>query len=323
MYFIHPHHVHVRLPINYADEDPLGGQDSEPLAGPHPTGVTFCLERLRLAHLCREITDTVPLEISNLLKMPYDQVIALDEKLQYYISSLPFFYKLDTESRRRSRPIEVIYPRTPVLRYFIITEAHNRRCKLHQRFLHRQSINPRYEYSRQACLESARAIVQSYKELREQDSSVRELMGMAVHFTHTALVIMVMDLCFNRGEADEENIKADVKAALEMFGDRSVSPLLGRFLKSLSDILQKHQVDLHPPTSSIDRVAGSAHDTMPHILDNSTMQYIWPGQDAQDLGTPVDTSFDDLWQSFMQNDANPDLLTWDNLLSDLDSRQFQ
>lgn len=46
-----------------------------------------------------------------------------------------------------------------------------------------------------------------------------ELMGMVVHYTHLALVVMVMDLCFNRDEADEVQIKGEVKRALQMFED--------------------------------------------------------------------------------------------------------
>ncbi|KAF2494749.1 hypothetical protein BU16DRAFT_550586 [Lophium mytilinum] len=42
---------------------------------------------------------------------------------------------------------------------------------------------------------------------------------MAVHFTHLALVVMVMDLCFNRDAADEAEIKAEVKKTLQMFED--------------------------------------------------------------------------------------------------------
>ena len=39
-------------------------------------------------------------------------------------------------------------------------------------------------------------------------------MGMAVHYTHLALVVIVMDLCFNKNEPDHEERKGEVKAAL-------------------------------------------------------------------------------------------------------------
>ena len=328
MYFIHPNHMNVRLPKDCTDDDLVLGEENEPTIGLQPTGMTFFLERLRHAHLCREMADIVPLETSKLMQVPYEQIIALDKKLQDFVSSLPFFFKLDAESRRRSKPLETIYPKIPVSRYCITTEAHSRRCKLHQRFLLRQSVDPRYGYSRRACLESARTVVQVYKDLREHDSpsTMPELMGMAVHFTHLALVVMAMDLCFNRDEADEAEIRAEVNAAFQMLEDaRNASPLLGRFLGSLSDVLRKHKVHLtDQSTSATNNVAGFANEIMLDAFnspsDDDQMQSTLLGLDMQESGVTLDTSFDEFWQIAMQGEPNPNLLTWDNLFSALDSR---
>ena len=327
MYFIHPNHINVRLPKDCTDDNLILSEDNVPDPETRPTGMTFFLERLRLAHLCREMADTVPLETSKLLQMPFDQVIALDKKLQHFTSSLPFFLRLDAESRRRSKVLETVYPKIPISRYCITTEAHSRRCKLHQRFLLRQSIDPRYAYSRRACLESARAVVQIFGDLRENDSpsTVPELMGMAVHFTHLALVVMVMDLCFNRDEVDAAEIKAEVKAALRMFEDTSdPSPLLSRFLSSLNDVLRKHKVHLtDPATLATSDVAGFTHHTMVDNFDEyadvEQMQSTDFDLNMQDPGITLDTSFDEFWQIAMQ-ESNPDSVTWDNLFSALDSR---
>lgn len=327
---IHPNHVHVRPPKDCSDDDLVLGEENELTIGPQPSSMSFFLERLRLAHLCREMTDTVPLETSELTQMPFEQIIALDKKLQDFISNLPFFFKIDAESRRRSKPFETVCPRLPVLRYFIITEAHSKRCKLHQRFLHRQSFDPRYDYSRRACIESARAVVQVYKDLREHSapSTVMELMPMAVHFTHLALVVMVMDLCFNRDEAEEPEIKAEVNEALQMFGDSSsLSPLLGRFLNSLKDVLWKHKVHLTDPLAlAAHNVANFADDIMLDTFNNRAnddeMQSTLSGPDMVDPSVPLSTSFDEFWQIAMQGEPNLDLLTWDNLFSTLDSQSL-
>lgn len=320
--------MNVRLPKDCTDDDLLLGEQIEPSVGPQPTGMSFFLERVRLAHLCREMTDIVPLETSKLIQLPYEQIIALDEKLRQFISSLPFFFKVDAESRRRSKLIEAMYPKVIISRYCITTEAHSRRCKLHQRFLHRQSVDPRYAYSRRACLESAHAVIQVYKDLRECDSpsTVPELMGMAVHFTHLALVVMVMDLCLNRDESDEAEVKAEVKAALQMFEDgRHASLLLDRFLSSLHGVLRKHKVQLTDPTAmaTID-VAGFTQniilDAPNNTSDDDQTQYAQIGLDTQDQRVALDTSFDDFWQTIMQDEPHTDSLTWDHLFSSLDSR---
>ncbi|KAE8440763.1 hypothetical protein EG329_006598 [Mollisiaceae sp. DMI_Dod_QoI] len=333
MYFIHPKQVHVRPPKDCTDDDlVLGGEENGPtsIITPQPTAMTFFLSRLQLAHICREMTDTVPLETSKLLQMPYEHIIALDKKLEDFISNLPFFFKLDADSRSRSRALETVYPKIPMSRYCITTEAHSRRCKLHQRFLHRQSVDPRYAYSRSTCMESARTVVQAYKDLREHNAPSRmtELMGMAVHFTHLALVVMVMDLCFNRDEADGREIKEEVKEALQMFEDaEDASPLLGRFLSSLKDVLRKHEIQLSDPStaaSNNSNIVGFGDEIMLDAFDSSANddqgQSFQFGTSIQNPGMDLNSSFDDFWQFAMQGEPSHDSLTWDNLYSALDSR---
>lgn len=329
MYFLHPHHINVRLPKDSIDEDLILGNENLPQSGRQPTGMTFFLERVRLAHLCREMADIVPREASKLIQMPYEQIIHLDDKLLKYISNLPFFYKLDPESRRRSKVLETVYPKLPVSRYCITTEAHSRRCKLHQRFLLRPSADPRYAYSRKACLESARTVVRAYEALGENETlcTAPELLGMAVHFTHLALVVMVMGLCFNRDQADEEEIKGEVKAALQMFEDtKNPSPLLGRFLGSLRDVLQKHKVELTSPSNlATNDAVGFVREvdmlgTFTNDLGGNRIEFAQLLSDSQYPDISLDTSFEDMWQNTLQEEPHLDLVTWDSFFSALDSR---
>ncbi|TKA53023.1 hypothetical protein B0A49_13827, partial [Cryomyces minteri] len=106
---------------------------------------------------------------------------------------------------------------------------------------------------------------------------------------------------------------------------RNASPLLGRFLSSLSDVLRKHKVHLtDPSTLATNNVAGFAHEIMLDAFNNPSddnqMQSTQLGLDMQDPGVALDTSFDEFWQIAMQGEPNPDSLTWDNLFSALDSR---
>jgi hypothetical protein len=131
-------------------------------------------------------------------------------------------------------------------------------------------------------------------------------MGMAVHFTHLALVVLVMDSCFNRDETDEAEIKTEVKAALRMFESaRDVSPLLGRSLSSLDDMLQKHNVHLNDTGTS---------------RNDDQMQFTQHDPDLHLPGATLDTSLDQFWQIAVQSDPNLHSLAWNNLFSALDSR---
>ncbi|OTB00746.1 hypothetical protein M426DRAFT_26226 [Hypoxylon sp. CI-4A] len=311
MYFIHLNHVNVNLPKDRFDDDIILGEVAEDTIWPRPNGTVFFLERIRLAHLCREIADIVPPETSKLLHLPYDHIIALDKKLEGFISNLPFFLKHDAKSRAQSKPLEIVYSHIPVMRYSITNAAHSRRCKLHQKFLLRQSSNPRYAYSRRVCLESARAVLQGYEAPSEDDSPsyVTARMGIAMHYTHLALVVMVMDLCFNKDEANESDIKAEVREALQKFEEaKHISPLPSRFLTSLRSMLQRHKVYLdESPT----------HTAIGLVNELQSTQF---EQDVHYPEIPFDASFDEFWQFTSQSEANIDLTTWDNLFSALDSR---
>lgn len=316
-YFIHPNQVNVNLPKDCSDDDLFLGEDNEPMGGPQPSGMTFLLEKVRLAHLCREITDVVPLETSKLLRLRYGNIVSLDEKFQDLIASLPFFFKLDVESRQKSKALEMVYPMIPVWRYCIQTAIHSRRCKLHHRFLLRQSHNPRYAYSRQACLESARTAIHVYEDLAGfySPSTLMTRMGMAVHFTHLALVVMVMDLCFNKNEVDEAEIKGDVKAALQIFEDaRDASPLFNRCLSSLGAILQKHKVYLTDDLRCMtyNNAFGTSVDAPVELTQSDGQEH--------NRSVALDASLDKFWEMAFQGEPNIDSLAWDNLFSAIDTR---
>ncbi len=146
-----------------------------------------------------------------------------------------------------------------------------------------------------------------------------------MHFTHLALAVLVMDLCFNRDEAGENERKVEVKVALQMLESAgNPSPLLNRSLSSLREVLERHEVHLPdwPPSPNF-RVAGLP-ETEPNgsgPFSNVQMQSAQLGLDTF-LDDSLDASFDEAWQGAIQSEANLDLSTWDNLFSALDSRPF-
>jgi hypothetical protein len=329
-YFIHPNHIYIRLPKDSEDEDMVLVGGKETVAGPQPTGVTFLLARIGLARLCREYTDTVPLETSNLLRVPYDHIIALDQKLKDYLTELPYFFQFDGENRQKSKHIEVIYTNIPMMRYCILAAVHSRRCRLHQKFLIRKPSDPRYTYSRQACLESARAVVQLYGGSRgEGDSASMDMarMAMVVHYTHLALVILVMDLCFNKDEADHEERQREVISAFQMLeGARSLSPLLNRSLDSVIDVLHKHGVYLLEEdlimSHNVGRNAQQTHEGNSDAFNDIGGNFLQQDLHSEKGTLELDSSMNEFWQNAGQLDVNFDSAAWDTLFSGLDSRPF-
>ncbi|KAI3325840.1 fungal-specific transcription factor domain-containing protein [Xylariaceae sp. AK1471] len=329
-YFINPNHIHVKLPQDSDDEDMVIGNGKESVASPQPTGLTFLLARIGLARLCREYTDTIPLETSKLIRVSYEHIISLDEKLQHYLTELPYFFRHDEESRQKSKHLEVVYMKIPMMRYCILAAAHTRRCRLHQKFLIRKSSDTRYAYSRQACLESARTVVQLYEEPRAEGNNSPSMetarMAMAVHYTHLALVILVMDLCFNKDEADNEERKGEVLAALQMLeGTRSISPLLSRSLDSVVQVLHKHQVYLSgegPTSHNAHSIAQEVHEGGADDFDNTQVNFLQRDVDDEEGIFTIDPSINEFWQSANHLEMDFNSAKWDTLFSNLDSRPF-
>jgi len=324
---MHPNHINVRIPKACNDDDFVLGSATESESGPQPTSTTYFIEKIRLAHICREIVDTVPLDASRLQRLPYETIIDLDKQLLDFISNLPFFFKLDAASRQRSKPLETMYPNIQLQRYCITGAVHSRRCKLHQRYLLRQSSDPRYVYSRRACLDSAHTIMQFYEGFSDHNPprTLRYSKSIAAHYVHLAMVMLVMDLCFNKDQADEAVVKEDVKAGLQLFEDaQGVSPLPGRFANSVNSVLRKNNVDLDdPPSASSDQHIHSGDGLNSGSLDlaNAGQPQLSNLQlDMTDLGDIPELSFDEFWERTMQVEPNADALAWDDMFSTLDSR---
>jgi hypothetical protein len=137
-------------------------------------------------------------------------------------------------------------------------------------------------------------------------------MGMAIHFTHLALNILIMDLCFNRDQDDEYEIKEDIKAAFKIFDEAPiVSPLLAKSFTSLKAVLEKNGISLETAgPKMIDMTRGASEVTawIPHQSIQSEQEVV------------TDTTFDTFWDTALQTSNDIDLDGWDDLFSNFDNR---
>jgi hypothetical protein len=278
------------------------------------------LERIRLAHICREITDTIPLDTATLLQMPYERLIVLDQKLEHFLATMPQCLQYYCPSKDI---VESIYPQLPSWRYCIAKAALSRRWKLNQAFLLRQNVDPRYEYSRRVCVESAHAVITGYTKLSRFNatSTLLTRMGIAVHFTHLALSILIMDLCFNRPQTNVARTKDEIKAAFKIFGDAKViTPLLAKSIASLKAVLQRNGIDLTEasPSNVGDKIS---NDETERSMSEATQRELVPFHDQDSYQDPtLDSTFDTFWDMALQSDGGIDLSDWDHLFSTLDTR---
>lgn len=319
----------VNLPGAYDDYELFWQELDDTASAERFTSMSYFLARVRLAHLCREIVDIVPPRIHSFQPMPYETIIALDQKLLEFLSSPPFFFRLDAASRQRAKSLEAVNPNLARLRYCITNAAHSRRWKLHQRYMLRQSLDPRYAYSRNACLESARSVMQLQDGLGSPDEAyaITARISLAMHYMHLAMVVLIVDVCFNKGATDAADIQAEVGAALKMFemdNRTHNSRLLQRFLSSSQEMLRKHKVLL------VDVEGMGVTSPEPRLTLDSTggtggfVGNDWdmdrPASDRDGLETVSNLDFDQFWQSTLDGELTSDPGVWDSLFSAMDTR---
>ncbi|KAE8134360.1 hypothetical protein BDV38DRAFT_273692 [Aspergillus pseudotamarii] len=281
----------------------------------------------RLADICRSAIDALPPPFSDWGEVNYDRFISLDQRFEAFIRSLPVFFRLDEASRRQSRDVERRYPQIIVQRYILWSTLQGRRSKLNQPFLTRVSMNPRYQYSRKVCLQSARCVIE-LKALMDQDmaslASAHVRLATFLHNYFLATAVLVMDLCLNKEEGSSEDRRQEIVDACRVLQEaEATSPMASRFLKSLMDILQKYQIQVLPATTvpdvrplSVNTGAGGVPG--PNLPDRDLVNPSQILPSAYDL--LENANIDDVWQNFINLDQNCSPGSWDHLFSALDSR---
>ncbi|KIW69703.1 hypothetical protein PV04_05565 [Phialophora macrospora] len=342
-YFVQPRHMHVNLPCNIDDDDLVHGNPpvGKPLS--EPTIMSYYIQRIKLANICREVIDMMPLTSFELGTVNYQDVINLDRKFVAFFHDLPGFFKVDERHIRESEPIMRQRPHMQLQRYALGMIAETRRCKLHQPFLIRGSVEHHYAYSRQVSLESARSVIRMKELLHIEGGgdfvAVSARHSGIMYHIFMATIVLVMDLCFNKvAQGDDDAArKAEVVAACKMLEDaKSESAMASDFLDSLMDVLRKYKVRLHnprPPVASAEAAAVPEENRRPLISSTVDSQQSPPMPDTQpqllydSSAVPVQdasqhhrSDFDAIWQEYVELGPNMGFPGWDSLFSDLDSR---
>lgn len=327
-YTAHPQQMRVRLPRNIDDTVLDRGNTTEDLPLTQPTPMAYPLQRIRMGEISRTIIDTLRLGISDVSEHDYGQVMALDKRIQNFLEDLPVFLKLDTESLQKSQYILERYPYFAMQRYVISIGAHSNRCKLHQPFLVRGGDKKKYAESVRICISSAMEVVKINKLVREDPTPFIpervKVVGL-LHHMFLATVVLVMDLCFNGMDGEDNGRDSGIAIAIKMLEeakDQSVS--VQRFLDSLMEALKKHHIGLGDDRRKAVEVTQHKHSSWPTLptLSATSPQVSVPATQGSAMGDtfqPAAVSVDWAWKDVLdQGDVNT-LPDWDQLFSELDT----
>ena len=266
-YLINPDMNICNRPRNINDEDLLEGKTIVVRPREEPTNVSYFIQRVLLAEICRERLDRHPIGHQVPDSVQYRTTLEFDAKLNKLIKNLPAFMSLDS-SRWKDFPREspMRAPGTTMQRYIFNLVIHRQLCKAHLPYLTRGTVDPTYAASRDACLRSSRMIVKIEQEIeRECDTfvSCRQRLTLVLRSMFLASIVLLLDACLKEdtttatttpansantpgsdGSLDEYNELLLVAWRL-FFDARHYSQAAPKVLELSMEVLRKHKPD-HP-----------------------------------------------------------------------------
>lgn len=326
-YSVHVQHMAVKRPRNLNHEDLETHDPAFERAVGESTVMSFHLERIKVAIVCREVMDELwGLSIDpNPETLPYEKVAALDVKFRGLIEGLPKFLQFEStiDSLRQEYGEKADNWQMTVLRASINLMIHARRCKLHLTFLIHFKPDPPYDISREICLESARKVFQVCRKVEMEQTSpgsqgFLKLGGQLSHIFYAAFVL-IMDLCVNKNSDSQEQFAA-VRDAIQLKEEAKTSSKVAHSCyESLMGTLRKHQVNL----PSVRLISGtSLHSALSRapgttVAERTTTSTAAPTS-IDGLMMNPGNAFKDVWQNYMDYGASLDPQSWEGLIKDLE-----
>ncbi|KAJ9213294.1 transcriptional regulator family: Fungal Specific TF [Paecilomyces variotii] len=243
-YLIHPNHMNVRRPLNI-DDGPSQSYGSERgLKRSIPTSMSYSIERLKLAFVCREIVDETAVEHFQGLEVNYERILDLDRRIQQVYKELPEFFRLDPVSRRRYAQLYRERPTIAWQRCLVQQGYHSRLCRLHRQYFIRGAGDPAFSYSHVICLQSARKVLEIKRIMDEEEpifTPNSSVVWSVMHHVFMAAVILLMDVCFNWDDILANKRREEVLDACRMLSKaQQASTLVREGINAMMSILQKY-----------------------------------------------------------------------------------
>ncbi|KAL8824800.1 MAG: hypothetical protein Q9191_004811 [Dirinaria sp. TL-2023a] len=303
IYTVNPKHMAVNKPRNENDEDLLDGLkgDDKPLS--QPTCMSYFLQRVKLAERSRDFTDRDSLRDVSLSSESQNNTMVIDAEIEQFIREIPTFFSLDHSSAADNDVPKA--QRTPgilIQSYILNSLVHAQRCKLHVKYLAQAKTDPACARSREICLHAARTVVRTERLLRKESTPfvmVRFKYSGVLYCLFMAAVVLLLDVCLNKGVADEEARKAEAMTAFGILEEaREQSKMATKLLESLMSVVRKHHVTLPGLPKDGQTFTASSSDS-PMIVEAGEPTSIEETgiPDTENLPELDLSYFDEIWQS--------------------------
>lgn len=312
-------------PLNSNDEDLVDGVPSGNQPPNQPTSMSYCLQRIRLGELCREISDSLPFGSSGAGAIDYQRIREIDARMCDFTNSMPGFFSLNYTPSELSPTDPRTQPGIIIQRYVINSLIYTQRCRLHLPYLSRAATEPTYAGSREAALEAAHMIIRTERQVATEKIPfvlARFKFSGGLHCMCMAIIVLLMDLCLNKNvqSEDDRDRREEISCALGILEDaRDHSPFPERLLDSFYGVLRRHNILLSQTDSQ--SVVRSRNDSCQpyNEPENRSVSPNDPRETNTEIASldPTLPAFDDFWQTF---DTNMDAATldWGTLFSELE-----
>lgn len=324
---INPRQMATNKPANANDEDLFDGMTnvSQPLD--QPTLMSYCLQRIQLGEICREISDSISFLEIGPGDPDYQQIIEIDKVICAFAQAMPPFFSLDYKSHLLPDTDPRKTPGIILQRYIIHSLLHTQRVRLHLPYLPLASSEPVYSYSRSACLEAARMVIRTEAQLALENIPfvlTRLKFSAVIYCVCLAIIVLLMDFCLNKSlwAEDDQERRSEIFRAFGILEEaKGQSPFAERLLVSFYSILQRNKIPLpNVDSRQATRSKDVNRQSHPEPAQNSMSPIISTEADIESTSMePTLPSFDDLWQTFGTAVDPSTLFDWNALLSELDS----
>lgn len=324
-YLIHQNQMAVNKPRNANDEDIMEGVEIVDRPATEATCISYFVQRIRLAEVCRALVDRTPLGKPVSESEVYKNVLDADAKLNQFISDAPDFLSLDCSHLDE---LPVTDPRrSPFItaqRYMLNLLLHRQLCKIHLPYLAQGTVDPAYAYSRDVCLRSARVIFELDHQLQGECLpffSSRLRLAMVLRSLFLASTALVLNACLKGDAEDNGEGEDDVAGAWKILHEaQGQFPPAARLLELSIQILKKYKIKHRALDLLQQQLSGISNygESFPMTPD-STNQDLRMGTMQQNMGTePDNVLMDQHWQ-MLEGKMDLNTIDWDKLFWGIDA----
>lgn len=322
-YSVHPRQMAVRKPLNVDDEDLVDGMEVVGRPLHEPTRVSALIYRLRLAEICQGLMDRFPAHTTHPDRLDYSYVMEIDGKFRTFIRELPDFFQPNSPPKMVRDSDETPIPSgVLVQRYTLNLLMHRNLCKLHLPYFPRGSVESAFAYSKDACLVSARLIIQAEKSLKVEGlpfASTRLRSIMIVRSVFLASIVFVLNACLNSGAADgdcDADYLLDSWRILNDVRDQSASAV--KLLDLSMQVLRRHA----PDHVCLKRVSQMNFSSNPIDSDNLKPTTAKTGNTLPDLRPDTDSAYVEQQLQALEGRTDLNAIDWDKLFYGLEGASF-